>query len=229
MRISVLVACWNAERYLGEALASALDQNPAPAEVIVVDDGSTDGSAAVASGFAGVTLVSQPNRGVAAALNRAARHATGEVLTFLDADDLWLPGKLATQVAALRADPGLDGVFAHMRSFVDPALPEADRTALRVEGAVEPGLVKGTLMLRAAALGRLGPFDEERRFADFIAWYVAASAKGFRWAMLPDLLYLRRVHGGNMGRRERERQHEQYLLAMKDLIDRRRAPGTSSA
>ncbi|PZW36956.1 glycosyl transferase family 2 [Humitalea rosea] len=226
MRISVLMPCRNAAPYLPDALGSVLQQQPPPFEVIAVDDGSTDATPTILAGFAPrVTLLRQPHRGVAAALNAAAGRARGEALAFLDADDLWLPGKLAAQQAALLAGPGLDGVFGHMRNFLSPDLPAAESAALArsVPLAPRPGLVKSTLLLRSAALQRLGGFDEARQAADFLAWYAAAQSRGFRWAMLPELVCLRRIHAGNMSRRERPRQHADYLLTMKSFLDARRA------
>jgi glycosyltransferase involved in cell wall biosynthesis len=224
MRISVLIPCWNAQAYVGDAIRSVLAQDMAPTEIIVVDDGSTDRSAAIAEAFGpDVILLRQPNRGVGAALNLALSHATGDAIAFLDADDLWLPQKLTVQTAALAANPDLDGVFAHMRAFVSPDLSAEQRTAVSVSAESMPAFVKNTLLLRRHAFERLGTFDEDRRHADFIAWYARASAGGFRWQMLPDLVSLRRIHATNMGRINRESQREDYLLVMKELIERKRA------
>lgn len=230
LTVSVLVACWNGERYVAEALQSILSQLPPPAEVIAVDDGSTDGSAAAIAAFAPrVTLIRQANQGVAAALDAAAARASGEALAFLDADDLWLPGKLALQAAALAEDPALDGVFGHMQPFASPDLPEIERAGLRIGDGPVPGFVKGTLLLRRTAFDRIGGFGSGPRAADFIAWYARASALGFRWRMLPETLCLRRIHAANMSRRDRAQQHEDYLQVMRDLLQRRRAAGSHGA
>jgi glycosyltransferase involved in cell wall biosynthesis len=131
MRVSVLLACWNAESYVGQAVQSVLDQRPTPHEIIAVDDGSTDRSAAVLESFgARLVLIRQANSGVGAALNRAAAEATGDALAFIDADDLWTPGKLARQIEALAADPELDAVFGFMETFASPDLPEDERSRL---------------------------------------------------------------------------------------------------
>jgi glycosyltransferase involved in cell wall biosynthesis len=138
MRVSVLLACWNAASYVGEALQSVLDQRPAPHEIIAVDDGSTDRSAAVLEGFGTrVVLIRQANSGVGAALNRAAAEATGVVLAFIDADDLWTPGKLAGQTEALAADPELDAVFGFMETFASPDLPQHELSRLRIPERAE--------------------------------------------------------------------------------------------
>jgi glycosyltransferase involved in cell wall biosynthesis len=229
MRVSVLLACWNAAPYVGEAAQSVLDQRPAPYEVIAVDDGSTDRSAAVLESFGTrLVLIRQPNSGVGAALNRAAAEATGDALAFIDADDLWTPGKLARQIEALAADPGLDAVFGFMEAFASPDLSPDERSRLRVPNAPQPAFTKTGMLVRRAAFTRLGGFDPERRNADFIAWYARALGEGFRWRLLTDVVYRRRLHAGNMGRSDRERQRRDYLATMKAFLDARRRPGASA-
>ena len=84
--VSVIIPCHNHAAYLGEAIESVLGQDYGPVQIIVVDDGSTDDTAAVAASRDGVTLVRQPNHGLAAARNRGLRESSGELLVFLDAD-----------------------------------------------------------------------------------------------------------------------------------------------
>jgi glycosyltransferase involved in cell wall biosynthesis len=107
--VSVIVAAYNAEATLAETLRSALAQSYRPVEIILVDDGSTDRTAEIASSFAEVILIRQANAGVAAARNAGIRASRGEWLAPLDADDLWHPAKLERQVAAALAAPELPG------------------------------------------------------------------------------------------------------------------------
>jgi glycosyltransferase involved in cell wall biosynthesis len=101
-RISVVIPCYNAERYVGAAVRSVMAQGVPDVEVVVVDDGSTDGSVGVVrSQFPAVKLVTQANAGVAAARNKGVASAAAPWIAFLDADDLWLPGKLHAQLDAL--------------------------------------------------------------------------------------------------------------------------------
>ena len=94
MKISCLVPAYNAEAFLGEAIESALGQSRAPDEIVVVDDGSTDGTADMAASYAGVRLVRQENGGIVAARNRCMAEATGELIAWLDADDIWMADHL---------------------------------------------------------------------------------------------------------------------------------------
>jgi glycosyltransferase involved in cell wall biosynthesis len=114
--VSVIVPAFNAEATLGDALRSALAQTYEPVEIIVVDDGSTDGTAALAERFPGITLIRRPNGGIAAARNTGIAAARGEWLAPLDADDLWHPAKLEKQVAAALAAPAPPGfVYCWLR------------------------------------------------------------------------------------------------------------------
>lgn len=109
-RISVVIPLYNKEREVGEALRSVLAQTLRPVEIVVVDDGSTDGGAAVVRAIAAgeplVRLIEQPNAGVCVARNRAVAAATGDYIAFLDADDAWRPGFLAEIAALIGEYPG---------------------------------------------------------------------------------------------------------------------------
>jgi hypothetical protein len=86
-----------------------------------------------------------------------------------------------------------------------------------------PGLVKGTMLIRSAALRRLGGFDAAHRHADFIAWFASATAaQEFRWVMLDQSLYRRRLHESNLSRREALQQRDNYLAVMREYLQKRR-------
>lgn len=103
-KISVVIPCFNAEHYIASAIRSVFAQDWPNLEIVVVDDGSSDRSSELVSDtFPGVTLLRQANQGVAAARNNGIRHAQGDWIAFLDADDIWLPGKLQAQWEMLNA------------------------------------------------------------------------------------------------------------------------------
>lgn len=200
------------ERHLAEAVESVLAQSVAPLEVLVVDDGSTDRSAAIARSFGGpVACVSRPPLGVAPAVNRGVELARGTLLAFLDADDLWRPQKLALQVAALGERPELEAVFGHAVEFGEGRPP----------GAPLPGYVRGTLLIRRGAFDRVGPFAGWR-LGEFVEWYARAVDAGLETLLLPDVVLLRRVHETNTGVRLRD-EREEYARMLKSVLDRRRS------
>jgi glycosyltransferase involved in cell wall biosynthesis len=120
--VSVVIPAYNAERWVGAAVRSVLAQTYANFEVLVVDDGSKDGTAVVAEAFGGpVRCIRQKNGGVSRARNHGAAQARGEFLAFLDADDDWLPAKLGTQVRRLLDRPEL------VASFMDSLVKDEPR------------------------------------------------------------------------------------------------------
>lgn len=122
--VSVVIPAWNAGRWLRETLESALAQTLPAREIIVVDDGSSDDTAAIASAFAPhVTLIRQANAGGPAARNRGIAASSGEFIALLDNDDLWHTGKLAAQLAIMEADPTIGLVFCDYESFDGPDAP----------------------------------------------------------------------------------------------------------
>ena len=113
-RISVIIPVFNGAAYVREAIESALAQTYQPFEVIVLDDGSTDGSAEIVRSLP-VAYVHQANAGLAAARNAAISHARGNYIALLDCDDIWLPTKLERQLAALEADESAGFALCYQR------------------------------------------------------------------------------------------------------------------
>lgn len=218
-RVSVLITAWNAERFLDQALDSVFAQTRPAAEVIVTDDGSTDGTAAVVRRYGdAVTLIEAPHGGVSRGRNLAIERATGDLWAFLDADDLWRPQNLEIQVAALVADPSLDAVFCGTDEFVDDGGAPAHRAARL--GVVGP--LVSSLLIRAEAARRIGPFDATLIVGDWIDWWGRATQLGVRYANLPEVLADRRLHAHNNSVRGAA-NNGQYLRIIRDRLARGRA------
>lgn len=116
--VSVVIPCYNAEAFIGETIESVLRQTRAVDEVIVVDDGSRDSSAEIAESFGDpVRVVRQENRGECGARNRGVKEARGEIIAFLDADDLWHPEKIERQLAYFDEHPGVGAVTTSASAF----------------------------------------------------------------------------------------------------------------
>ena len=130
-KITAFITCYNREGRVGDAVRSALEQDFPPSEVLIVDDGSTDGSAEVLRSFGSrVRVIRTPNRGFSLALNRGLAEATGDWIAFLDSDDVWKPNKLRRQVEAIRAFPAADLVFCDMEVVRAGAIEIPSRFAL---------------------------------------------------------------------------------------------------
>jgi glycosyltransferase involved in cell wall biosynthesis len=223
--VSCLVPVFNGERYLREALDSIRAQTYLPLELLVADDGSTDGTAAVVRGYgAPVQYLAQPNAGPAAARNLGLRAATGTFVAFLDADDLWHPEKLARQVARFQARPDLDLCVTHVRNFWVPELAEEAaryRDHPRLTQAV-PGYTTVTLLTRRALFDTVGRFDPELHHGDDTEWFLRAAEHGAVMELLPDVLTYRRMHHANLSRRQAAASRDEYVRIVKASLDRRR-------
>ncbi len=203
--VSVVIPVRNGARYLGEAIESVLAQTcSADIEVIVVDNGSTDGSRAVAESFGTpgpktVRVIDEPRRGAAHARNSGTMSARGEYLAFLDADDLWAPGKLARQIHELEARQDLEMVFTHGENFLSPELTETERREVRFATGVGPLILPSAMLARRESFLRAGPLPDLRE-GEFIAWYGRALSQGIRSGVIPEALVRRRVHLTNSTR-----------------------------
>ncbi|MBC8103765.1 MAG: glycosyltransferase family 2 protein [Cytophagales bacterium] len=226
--ISVIVAVYNGERYLREAIESILAQTAPPLEILVVDDGSSDESAAVAAGFGEkVRCYSRPHEGVGAALNFGISQARGDFFAFLDADDLWCPEKLARQMVTLLRPAAPDMVFGHAEPFLSPELAATARKNTAAANPAAPGFLKGTMLIPRGAFDQVGDFDTTRRLGDFIDWFLRAREAGLTSEMLPEVVLKRRIHDANTVTVEKHLQTD-YVKILKASLDRRRGgtPGT---
>jgi glycosyltransferase involved in cell wall biosynthesis len=218
-RVSVIITAWNAERHVAAAIDSVLAQTRPAAEVIVNDDGSDDGTAAVVRRYGStVTLLSSPHRGIAHGRNQAIQRATGDLLAFVDADDLWRPRKLEAQVAMLAATPTADASFCGLDEFVDEGGLHGHRAPRR--GVVGP--VISTLVIRAETAGRIGPFDPSLEVGDWIDWWGRALEAGVQSADVPEVLADRRLHANNHSVRKAS-ESDQYLRIVRAHLARDRA------
>ena len=208
--VSVVIPCYNASRYIGGALRSVLAQEWARLEVIVVDDGSSDGSPdLVARDFPQVTVLRQANQGAAAARNLGVRAAQGDWIAFIDADDLWLPGKLQAQLQCLADHPGARMVYSAWQTWAseDP-LPTSAEVDSLLAGASDPGRWAGpsgwiypqllldcevwtsTVVAHRALFDEIGLFDTSLRIGeDYDLWLRASRVTPILRVARPHALY----------------------------------------
>ena len=220
MRISAIIPVFNCERYVGEAVESAMRQNRKLDEIIVVNDGSTDGTANVLASFGErIQVVTQLNSGTPTALNAGLSVATGDVLTFLDADDLWSVEKTKLQCEILAEKPSIEAVFGMVRQFVSEDIIR-NIGSPRPARAPQSGVSKITMMIRRTSFERVGGFNEAIRFAEFVEWYTRATAASLSMFVLDRVVALRRIHGANQGILKRKEQVRQTLHSLKQMLPR---------
>ncbi len=216
--VSVVVPVRDGARYLGAALASVLAQDPSPLEVIVADDGSTDASAAIATA-AGPTVrvLRGPFGGAAAARNAGIVAASGTLLAFIDHDDLWVPGRIASQLRAFQRTPGVELVLGLTQRVRD----EAGVLVPLGPPAPEPSF--GAALVTRRAFELVGPLDASRAFDEDVDWFLRAREVNVPARLDRVLVQLYRRHATN-ATRERARDVRAFFEVLRDSIARRRTP-----
>ncbi len=216
-RVSVIIPCYNGEQFLAEAIESALAQRYPDVEVIIVDDGSADGSRTVVARFLEdprVRLLEHDsNMGIAAARNTGIRASTGELIGLLDQDDIWLPEKLALQVPSFSRDGSNDPGLVFSDTFTadeegrprggPPKLPvPPDLNNLSKENALRK-LFAGNFITTASVLVRkecfdtLGLLDESiLGGADDCEFWLRLAGR-YRIEFVNERVAIRRLHSGN--------------------------------
>ena len=243
-RVSIIMPTFNLAPFLPAAIDSALAQTYTDYEIVVADDGSTDETPAVLAAYAGkIISVVQENRGVASARNLALARASGELIAYLDADDMWYPQKLERQVAHLDAHP------EHGLVHSDTAIVDGDGAILYrafnretgrpvPQGACLEDLMRWchiqplTVVERRRCVELTGGFDERLRGVDDYFRWILLAMEGIRFGYLDEPLALYRWRAGNFSHSRTYREAfvilYEILLREKGLA-RRCGPAAAAA
>ena len=206
--VAVVIPVFNRAALVGEAIDSVLAQTWPEVEIVVVDDGSTDGSAdaveRAAQADSRVRLLQQPNGGPSAARNHGVRATSTRLVTFLDSDDLMVADRIETQCARLAAEPSVDAVIGLEQIEVADGVapPKWVRELPPVEEF--PRYYNMSVLLDREWLDRVDGFDEAVRIGEDIDLMVRLRAEGARVGTLDQVVVIRRVHGDNLIYREDE-------------------------
>ncbi len=208
-KISVIIPAYNACKFIAEAIESVLNQTFPAHEIIVVDDGSTDGTGEFVEKQFGdkVKVIRQENKGQGAARNAGIKVATGNIFQFLDADDLLLPNKFEVQLDFWRRNPEFDIVYCDHCYFVekkipnDLPLPRPLHQGVLVDVAIRqtPGGPPHCFLVSRHVMDVVGQFNEDRSIQiveDRDFWFRCA-LHGFTFGYVPQVLALTRRHGAN--------------------------------
>lgn len=210
--VSVIVVVRNGERFLAQALDSIFQQSAPPAQVIVVDGGSHDGTARIARARPGVQFIEQDAPGLAHARNVGIHHAYGEYLAFLDHDDLWMRHKLHKQVAYMRRHPNVAFTTTHFQWFVDPdsssLLDPLDQRCSHLQHAPTPS----ALVACRTAFEQNGLFDVSLKIACDSEWFARARRRNLATATIPYLLLRKRWHATNLSRQVADYRREWFRV-----------------
>jgi glycosyltransferase involved in cell wall biosynthesis len=195
--VSVILIVRNGERFIREAMDSVQAQTLRPAEILVIDGDSDDGTVGIARGYPGVTVISQAGTGIASAYNQGISQSRCDLLAFISHDDRWMPNKLELQVAALAGQPDALLSLTHVQHVLAEGAtpPPGFRTTL-LDGPV-PGFIMETLVARRAAFDRIGLFDPSFSVGEDTDWFARARDAHLPTVVLPETLVVKRVHGSN--------------------------------
>lgn len=195
--VSVVIPVYNREALLRPALASVLAQDYSSFEVVVVDDGSSDGSALVAETFFGVKTIRQSNRGPSAARNTGIAATTGEYVCFVDADDRIPPNKLSLQADYLTQHPDVGCVLGRQEvRFVGVEQPDWFKRDPVYHDLTGINFI--TAMVRRSVLEEVGGFNEEFRTGEDRDLMIRLRSRGVRMEILPNVVLFRTFHGDNL-------------------------------
>lgn len=195
-QLSVIIPVWNGALYLDASIQSVLQQGFPDIEIIVVDDGSTDGSAELVSRMGkGITCISQQNQGPAAARNTGLQSSSGEFVAFIDSDDIWRKGRLSRQLAYLHDHPAIDivqGQIQYMRQFEVEWLPyDAPFYAMSLS----------TALFRRELFDQVGVFDISMRYCEDVDWFFRAQQIGIAMHRQSGVTLYYRRHKDNLTNR----------------------------
>lgn len=193
--LSVIIPVFNGERFITDAIQNVLDQKFHPIEIVVIDDGSTDGTRLKVQAFGSqVTYAYQDNQGPAAARNKGIGLARGDFIGFLDSDDLWTEGRLEILFSKFRSSPSLEVVMGHTR--VEPLADAGTIPPKLLEPHVVP--LFGCGIYRRSVFEKVGALDSSLRFSEDQDWFLRLKEQNIHMVIVKEVTLIRRRHADNM-------------------------------
>ncbi|MCF6342538.1 MAG: glycosyltransferase [Bacteroidales bacterium] len=221
--ISVVIPVFNGAAFLADAINSVLGQHYHPLEIIVVDDGSTDNTAEVVKMMSGnISYVYQENKGPAAARNKGVKLAGGELISFIDADDIWAKDKLLRQLAVFKKykEPGIVIGLTFKTKF--QAQSELEKPGLLPDKNFH--LLLGSTLIKKSVFDKIGLLDEDLLMGEDSDWFNRAREGRIPIAVHQDLVLFYRKHNDNIT--NNRRKANLYIFKMvKKARDRKMRPG----
>jgi len=225
--VSVIMPVYNGADFLAEALSDLQQQRYQPLEIIIVDDGSVDETATIAAQFKeDIRYVYQSNQGPAAARNTGIKLATGELIAFLDVDDLWAKNRLSTQVDFLATRPEIDIVQGLIQDLELVRIPH-DSPIFEVNSEAYYSVNLGSALYRREVFDTVGLFDETLRYNEDTDWFIRAWDNNIKKAQLDEVALFYRKHDGNMTNRNNSKQSG-FVWLLKKRLDQHREHGNLS-
>lgn len=219
MKVSAIIPVYNGSRYLATTLDSVLAQTCPLHEIIVIDDGSTDDSPAILRSYGDrLKVTRQENQGVAAARNAGLLQASGDVITFIDQDDLWPPRRTEVLIDALRSNPKALVVIGQVEVLYERSRPPSN---LDLFGTTLREFLVGSLCARRELFDLIGPFNTGVGYADDTDFYMRRREANIETVVVDDVTLRYRLHENNTSANRTETQAN-LLSALRESLRRRR-------
>lgn len=221
--VTVILPVFNGEAFIADAINSVLSQKYLPLEIIVIDDGSTDKTQQVVSAFGDrIKYIKKENGGPASARNKGLEFANGELIAFIDADDLWSNDKLRLQLKIFAVKQDLDIVIGYTQVIKMTKKVTQARQTSNSRGFLLYTL--GCSLIRKSAFDRIGNFDEEMLLSEDTDWFFRAMEANIIIELHNDVVQYYRQHQHNITN-DKKRNHLFQIKAYKKSLDRRRKSG----
>ncbi|MBM3181567.1 MAG: glycosyltransferase [Chloroflexi bacterium] len=219
--VSVIVVVKNGARYLASALRSVFGQDYSPFEVLVVDGQSTDDTAQIAKSWGNIRYIWQSDHGLANARNIGIQAAQGDLIAFLDYDDLWASDKLSIQVGYLENHPEILYTITYVRFLLEQnhfLRPGFKRESFET-GQV--GCTPSALVARRVVFERIGGFNPDFVIGCDADWFARARDNAMAMSVIPRVLLYKRIHNANLSANARTNKQE-LLTVIRQSIERKR-------
>lgn len=220
-KISVIIPAYNAEKYISEAIDSVKGQampDNIIIDITVVDDGSTDGTFSAANA-AGAAVITQKHSGAAAARNLGIQQSSGNLLMFLDADDVLTPGAIAALCDGMLPDADKnaanDAVFANAVEFITPELAAERNGSVSARERPYSGTLPGCSLIRRRVFDTIGAFNEALLSGETVDWMIRLKRSDCTVKQIDFITLKRRIHSSNTGRTDRNGEMKNYAAILR--------------
>ena len=228
MNISLVIPAYNAEATINETLDSVAAQSHPVDEIVIVDDASEDATVAHARAHKlQPRVIEARHAGAPATLNTGIKAASGELICFLDADDLWTANKIELQVGAIKQNPSLAGVFGMVECFVCPTVSSERAAKLDFLRGPQKARLMPSYMGKTSLFTSIGLLDESLSTGYFIDWFDRAQ-QSQNFDLIPQLTLRRRIRPGTLSSRPSKagsKLAKDFLLIARRAIQRKRQAG----